>query len=132
MNWIKKIFGSRKNDVILESSTSDSLFTPTPTSGPVFDNSLPLIKVDIFSLLGERQIAGGVKMIFDFTRNVVGGCISLIDIEYENGVELKNVRIQDEHEIEIPCNFEKHPIKSVSVPNFERQMAYQLMYARKK
>lgn len=130
MNWLKKIFTHNQDASGLKSSKIDSL--PKTIVKPCVDDAKPLIKVDLFSLLGDQPLVGNIKAMFDLTRKVVGGRILLIDITYENGTVLRNVRIQNEHEIEVPCNFKTLPIKEVGVPNFKRQTENKAMYEQKK
>ncbi|GEM_PF-2658934 len=90
------------------------------------------IIADLFVLLGNRPIAANVKGIFEITKPTVGGRIVMIDIIYENGIELMGVPIRNEREVEIPCDFEQLPIKSVAVPNLKRQLEGKPMWMRRK
>ena len=76
--------------------------------------------VDLFQLLGDQPIALNVASMFSITRRVVGGRIGLVDLYFENGIVLWNVRITGERVITIPNSYRVFPIKSVGVPDLER------------
>jgi hypothetical protein len=71
-----------------------------------------------------------VESMFNFVRPSVGA-IGLIDIQFENGIELRNVRIARESIVTIPSEFAAAPVRTVGVPNAERQRAFMPMIAKK-
>jgi len=79
-----------------------------------------LTKVDLFQLLGDRPIASNVAAIFAVTRRSVGGAIRLVDLYFENGIVLRNVRIVSERVVTIPGACTSMPIETVGVADLGR------------
>lgn len=86
----------------------------------LLDVTEKLMDADLFQLLGDRPIARNVSVMFETTRRVVGGRIGLVDLYFENGIVLWNVRIANERVVTIPAAYKEFPIKTVGVANLER------------
>lgn len=84
------------------------------------DTTKELTDFDLFRLLGDRPIARNVAVMFATTRSVVGGRIGLVDLYFENGIVLWNVRITQERMVTIPAAYGAFPIRTVGVANLER------------
>jgi ankyrin repeat protein len=89
------------------------------------------ISVDLFALIGARPLAENVKSMFNTTRGVVGGRISIIDLIYENRSMLMNVPIRDERHICIPCDYARWRVQSVALPDRERQLRGGALWTQK-
>jgi hypothetical protein len=109
---------------LLAYAKAQSAPPPTPNTG---DRMLPdvtndVIAANLFELLGDRPIASNVAAMFVFTRAAVGGKIELVDLYFENGIILWNVRIVDDKTVFIPAAYKAYPIKTVGVADLERHM----------
>lgn len=81
-----------------------------------------LVDVDLFELLGDRPIHMSVFWMFGFTRGTVGGTIKLVDLYFENGLVLRNVRISNEQIVTIPAAYAVVPITKVGVADHGRHI----------
>ncbi len=99
-----------------------AVFFPSSTgrTRAVPNEAETLMDCDLFHLLGDRPIAMNVTVMFQTTRRVVGGSIRLVDLYFENGTVLCNVRIANERVVSIPKSFAAIPIKTVGVADLER------------
>ena len=91
-----------------------------------------LADFDLFHLLGNRPIAANVAMMFEATRRTVGGSIKLVDLYFEDGVVLRNVRIANERIVTIPSAYGMVPIKTVGVADLDRHRAWPPMTAERR
>jgi hypothetical protein len=113
----------RRRGAHLEKSTVRKLNDPRQFR----EQAHSLVKLDIWQMDAEflRDYPRVLAMF-----NVVGravGEIRLIDLEFENGVVLQNIRIKDESVITIPSQFVALPVHTLSVPTAERQQAFEPM-----
>jgi hypothetical protein len=72
-----------------------------------------------------------VRALFEICRPAHGP-IRLIDFEFENGVNLLNVRIEAEFLVAIPIEYASLPVKTASIPVRERHQALAPMTAKHK
>lgn len=86
------------------------------------DVTKDVISADLFELLGDRPIAHNVAAMFVFTKPSVGGKIELVDLHYENGIILRNVRIVEDKTVFIPAAYKPFSIKTVGVADRERHL----------
>ena len=93
------------------------------------DVNAGLVDRDLFTLLGNRPITFNVAAMFETTRRVVGGKIRLVDIYFEDGVVLWNVRIANERIVTIPESYSTTPIRTVGVPDAGRHAEWPAMRA---
>ena len=80
------------------------------------------VEVDLFTLITDSRLASNVSGMFNMTRESIGGKICLVNLYFENGMVLQNVRIRNEKTVTLPTAFTSLPIKSVAVCNYERHM----------
>lgn len=97
---------------------------------PLPDVTSNMINCDLFELLEGMPLANNIRAMFGINRSVVGGEINIVDIEFENGVELRNVSISDERMVSIPAVCRDMPILNVGLPNLQRQRQQERMFAR--
>jgi hypothetical protein len=93
------------------------------------DLTKPLADFDLFQRFDDKDLAPNVMRMFQDTRSCVGGRIRLVNLIFENGIVLSNVRIANERTVSIPANYGAVQITSVAVPNLERQIECQPMTA---
>jgi len=87
-----------------------------------------LTEADLFQLLGDRPIASNIARMFALLRMTQGGT-RLVDLHYENGIVLWNVRIAEERFVTIPAAYKDLPIKTVGAANLERHNEWPAMRA---
>ncbi len=94
--------------------------------------SQTFIKVNLFQMNAQfLKDQARVQAMFKFVRPTVGD-IRLIDFEFENGVSLLNVRIENESLVTIPSKYAAMPVKTIGVPDAERQRAFMPMIEKEK
>jgi hypothetical protein len=150
MSFWMKLFGSNSPPAAAKSSSPPSPSTPpapplvsAPSAStssalespirPASETPLPRrgIKVSIYEMEAEFLKSRRVRALFEACRPAHGP-IRLIDFEFENGVKLLNVRIEDEFLVTIPTEYTSLPVKTASIPARERQRALAPMTAKRK
>lgn len=74
---------------------------------------------------------GRFQAMFNFVRPTVG-MIRLVDIEFEDGVKLLNVRIERESIVTIPSEYVAAAVRNIGVPDAQRQRAFMPMITKPK
>ena len=90
-----------------------------------------LANVHLLQMNAEFLRDGRFQAMFNFVRPTVR-VIRLVDIEFENGVKLLNVRIERESIITIPLEYVATPVRTIGVPDAQRQQAFMPMIAEHK
>jgi hypothetical protein len=90
-----------------------------------------LVRVSLFQMEAAFLKNRRVQVLFNSVRPTVG-YIGLIDLEFESGASLLNVRIENESVVMVPSKYATTPVRQVGVPNAERQRSFMPMVVKAK
>lgn len=121
--------------------TAEKKELPAPTSSPahtttsvaqsakILEMKAEFSRVSLFEMDAEFLKDGRVRMMFNMCRPAHGP-FQVIDIRFKDGLELRDVPLEDEKWVTVPVECVRKPVENASVPVRERQRASAPMSAK--